>query len=148
MYQVSSFHANFFLVDGDTCKNGEIRLANFYPDSYGRSEGRVEVCRNRAWGTICNDGWSSNDATVACRQLGYSNYINYYTYAYYGAGSGSIWLTNIKCNGKESSLFSCPASSIPSYNCRHSEDPGIRCYCKAIMLSYFIITNAYLCKNV
>ena len=50
------------------CNHGEIRLAS----GNSNSEGRVEVCVNGLWGTVAHDLWSSPDARVVCRQLGYS----------------------------------------------------------------------------
>ena len=40
----------------------------------GRSayEGQVEVCLSQRWGSICDDGWTTEDVQVVCRQLGYS----------------------------------------------------------------------------
>ncbi len=48
--------------------NGEIRLAGG-TDEY---EGRVEVCYEEQWGTVCDDSWDDLEATVVCRQLGYN----------------------------------------------------------------------------
>ena len=33
-------------------------------------EGRLEVCVNSAWGTVCSDGFGASDAAVACQSLG------------------------------------------------------------------------------
>ena len=52
-----------------TCRDGEISLINGnYP-----SEGTIQICLNNVWGTVCDDLWDRNDATVVCNSLGYRN---------------------------------------------------------------------------
>ena len=50
------------------CRTDEVRLVG----GNIPNEGRVEICMNNVWGTVCDDSWSSTDATVVCRELGYS----------------------------------------------------------------------------
>ena len=48
------------------CTDGTLRLIG----GSNPAEGRVEICINNAWGTVCDIGLTREEALVACRQLG------------------------------------------------------------------------------
>ncbi|KAI8517421.1 scavenger receptor [Branchiostoma belcheri] len=93
------------------------------------NEGRLEVRQsdNDDWGTVCDDGFDTNDATVACRMLGYRTALRVYRNAHFGQGSGNINLDDVECTGGETSLFNCGHDGWGVHNCGHSEDVGIAC---------------------
>ena len=86
-----------------------MRLANVNGTGLaGQYQGRVEVRYNNVWGTICRNQWSIEDALVVCRMLGFSAsraVIN----GIFGAGTGTIWLTNVNGVGKEASIANATA---------------------------------------
>ena len=119
----------------------------------GEREGRVEICYNEIYGTVCNDFWDELDAIVVCRQLGFNgsgqscdcdiflfSYSNYsFPFSldhialkngaeFFGSGLDQIWLDNSICNGDESSLLECNTNPIGQHNCDHSEDAGVICH--------------------
>ena len=49
------------------CSDGSIRLVG----GFSTHEGRVEVCVNEVWGTVCDSDWSTEEANIVCNQLGF-----------------------------------------------------------------------------
>lgn len=49
------------------CTTGNVRLVN----GTNKLEGRVEVCINHAWGTVCDSTFSEDEASIICNLLGH-----------------------------------------------------------------------------
>ena len=108
------------------CEYGELRLVGGTTEL----EGRVEICINEIWGTVCDGFWSVFDANVACRQLGYQPTGATPLYnAAFGPGTGPIWIDDILCTNTEQRLIDCPNGGIGTIDfCNgHNDDAGLRC---------------------
>ncbi|XP_064388366.1 soluble scavenger receptor cysteine-rich domain-containing protein SSC5D-like isoform X4 [Halichondria panicea] len=120
----------FCLSDTQGQSSGDLRLVDSSRRT-GVSSGRLEVYYRGQWGTVCNDRFGSNDATVACRQLGYTNHTNYGRVGYLGFSQASsttrTWLDELDCRGTESRLIDCPANSIGYEDCTHTQDVALIC---------------------
>ena len=124
------------------CTNGDLRLQN----GLNTREGKVEVCVDGFWGTVCSNSWDSREASVVCKQLGFMNsgivqypiylchYNMYYIftaaiplrYSRFGVGSGPILLDYLQCSGNENNLLECSRSNT-QVTCNHYRDAGVEC---------------------
>ena len=87
------------------CYNGNVRLMDGTQPAVGQREGRVEVCRDNNYGTVCDDFWDVLEARVVCHQLGFAS--------------------NGKCKGIVCTYNSC---SIPgTARARYNYKPRVSC---------------------
>ena len=136
IFHTISVHVTCLLIA--SCIDGSIRLEGI--DKYN-DFGRAEVCFNGVWGTVCDNGWDNNDASVVCRQLGYSPYGKlkfklFLFFALYMIGAiakpsyfGEAWLPHnlysVNCTGNESALLNCSYATTGA--CYTREDAGVIC---------------------
>ncbi|XP_034015327.1 HHIP-like protein 1 [Thalassophryne amazonica] len=107
-------------------QNGHVRLVG---DNQGRNDrGRVEIFVNGQWGTVCDDLWTTKNAAVVCRQLGFRYALKAAKSLEFGEGRDlQILLDDVVCDGTESNLLNCKHSGVGRHNCAHYEDAGVIC---------------------
>ena len=127
---LSAYRALVHMLDfHPECTDGDVRLIEGEADN----SGKVQFCRSGRWGIVCLDFWDNNDATVACRQLGYNvegervhgsnqNHPIFHAFTIlYTDGNVQVIavslsanflvsLDQIDCKGNESMLSQCPHS--------------------------------------
>ena len=102
-------------------------------DGSSYNEGRVEVYYSGRWGTVCNDGWTDQYASLVCAQLGFGSSGEL---ADFGAGRGNILLETIMCSLNDTIPDSCVHYGVGiTVGCDHNDDVGVKCYGIIIILN-------------
>lgn len=124
------------------CTEGDVRLVD---------GGIVQLCYSNQWTVICSSEWSYNEASVSCKQLGYSSKgiinVNSYSKVYdiLGAIVLHVMMTTsvnlikyaISCNGSETSLLQCVNTANIS-TCQMAQYGGIKCRGKLNIIDLMI----------
>ena len=107
----------------------------------------VDVELVTGWGGICDDYYTTRDATVACKQLGHTTYAEFgktllklsgpsliKTSASNSRENNKFWLDDLLCEGSEDRLIECPrnGNAIGQHNCRNFEHAGAICYVSVV----------------
>ena len=69
LISLTCYVASMFTTGTDLCRDGEVGLHG----GKNEREGRVEICYNGVWGSVCDYGWDKMGANVVCTQLGYGH---------------------------------------------------------------------------
>ena len=111
-----------------TCSDGDLKLVG----GASETEGRLEVCFNKRWGTIDGDGWTQTDTQVACKQLGHSTsgkttfniflqaVFSFHAEVFYSketrfsTQSLPVHMTSVVCNSSSKALIDCDYHEFPS----------------------------------
>ena len=136
-------------------------------------EGRVELCYNGQWGTVCDRQINDNAAKVVCAQLSLQSdsevtiiphndtmyilgpktiiFIDPKVVLQFGDGKGPIHIYNVNCMGNEATLLECEHSKteVKSHDqCVHLDDVGVSCgkLYKIIRIFMFVYNTVYACR--
>lgn len=109
-------------------ENGDVRLVN----GPSPNKGRIEVYYDGVWGTVCDDSWNTRDGDLVCKQLGFEGVEHVRYRAYYGEGTGPIWIDQIHCESHHQSIIDCRHNGWGLHDCRHREDAGLECKRKEV----------------
>ena len=92
----------------------------------GLRAGVVELCSNGSYSVVCGDeSWDEREASVVCRQLGFSPFGATVTQDFHVISAPS--LHSVECTGSEPSLLGCSYSSAPPSPCGPNQHAGVVC---------------------
>ena len=114
------------------------------------SDGRVDVCVEEKWVSVCGEMWGDRHAAVVCRQLGYNGSEHYEKRCYYMqmlsvtlcsvssadyGGMSQVFIEISSCIGNETRLADC----IPPHSGVGLEYP----LCESNITAVAICSNSF-----
>ncbi|XP_047659681.1 deleted in malignant brain tumors 1 protein-like [Tachysurus fulvidraco] len=96
-------------------------------DGGSQCAGRVEVFYRKKWGTVDKEYFNEKVATLLCKELGCSEFIDIPPNAHFGLGTGPVWMVVPDCSGSEDTLKDCLTGEWGENDFGHDSDAGLVC---------------------
>lgn len=126
-----------FYADGENEMSAVVRLLQLGDYEHagelddGSVSGLLQVSYNGIWGSVCNTGFSDQDAKVACGQLGYGigAEINAFTIGLFDMSVYQPFIAAyIGCNASHTNMLDCSGRwGLDQPNCDFNDTVAIRC---------------------
>ena len=112
----------------------------------GRSvnEGQLEIFLDGGWGTVCGISWGLQEATVACREMGFPNATAVNLGKLLRNETATILKYDVVCTGLENDLQSCRRVETEIDVCTDEFDVGLVCAPKGKFLLLQLETAVYI----
>ncbi|XP_048587258.1 uncharacterized protein LOC5508390 isoform X2 [Nematostella vectensis] len=105
-----------------------VYLVNASTPAKNGQEGLIIINKDGRNGTVCDDHWGIDEATVICRMLGFKRAINATVEAFFGSASEiGYLLDHVKCRGDEISIAQCAHDVWANSDCYPGEEAGVMC---------------------
>uniref|UniRef100_A0A7S0EW19 SRCR domain-containing protein n=1 Tax=Hanusia phi TaxID=3032 RepID=A0A7S0EW19_9CRYP len=92
---------------------------------------RLEVLHEDEWGTVCSDQFGDHNAGTICKAFGFEGegqkVENFLSGKSLIGGQGKIWLSKVRCSGKETDIAQCKHSGWGKHTCGHAQEVGLCC---------------------
>lgn len=125
------------------CSTGDLRLRG----GSTQYEGRIEMCYNGLWGSVCQSSFSQEEARVVCNQLGYQSneklkvlFLIFYIFflfsgfavraspTQFGPSRLPVFTLAARCTRSHTSnLTSCAQKTVPGSFCYSYNEAGVTC---------------------
>lgn len=80
------------------------------------------------------------DAGVVCKNMGCGTPLEAKSGAFFGQGTGTVWMEDLKCTGQELTVKQCPSKALGTSTCSHTQDAGVICRGTIILYDYYYNT--------
>ncbi|XP_048585018.1 lysyl oxidase homolog 2A-like isoform X2 [Nematostella vectensis] len=115
------------IQQGQQVSDLPVRLLGSVANGY-KTDGLLQIRYKNRWGFVCSSKWSEGNSRVACGMLGFKDTVHKVSsIPKQRSRVGLFLLSDVECEGEESSLVECPHSNWGPVSCKRGAPVYLSC---------------------